>query len=244
MTRQFVAWAASIISLLLVSITCIAQGSYTLEPIQIPAGLPPALAGILETQGNRLRDPQGESVCEVWWRKVIPAQPAPTKQPGVIYGSLTPGALLGVLFFPTENEDSRDQKLKPGFYTMRYAQLSDNEPQKSGNSNLDVAVLSPAEADTRYDQILKFDDLISLSRRASRTKQAAAMSLLPVNDMYKASPAVVADDRGFCALQVRIRTQIASENSPSELRVAILLVTPPSELGVSEDCTRRSCLWF
>lgn len=233
MKHMLAACAGSILSLSVLTTPCIAQGSFKIEPVRSPADLPPALLGLLDPQGTRLLDPQGQPVCDVWWRKVIPAQLAAPKQPRVLYGTLAPGALLGVLFFPTENEDSRDQKLKPGFYTMRYAQIADDESQSSVNSYVDAALLSPAEADTRYDQTLKLDELLRLSRRASGTKQPAVMNLVPVSEMYKRSPAVVADDQGSCTLQVRVHTQAAPESAQSELRLAILLVTPAKEVGGS-----------
>jgi hypothetical protein len=196
-----------------------------------------------------LLDPQGSSVVTmvngvkttamtVWWRKSVPTLAKPIAGPDILYGSFQVGALVGVLNFPPEStadfrEDSRDQKLQPGFYTMRYAQMpSDNSPEDASPYR-DFVLLSPVSLDTDYSKILSLDDLIKLSDRASNTKHPAVISLVPVNEAYKTRPGIVSDDTGRCTLQVKLHGKTPDGKMKSDLQLAIVLITPTRESGGS-----------
>lgn len=112
----------------------IAQEPFTIQSARLPASaaLPSALRESLQTEGTRLItyvNGLETTVCEVWWSKVVSTE-AKTVAAADAYGNLRVGALLGVLYFPNENEDSRDQKIRRGFYTMRYAHIPQDSVHK------------------------------------------------------------------------------------------------------------------
>jgi hypothetical protein len=195
---------------------------------------PQSVAEALDPQGVRLLAPDGKPVCEIWWSKAVRGR-APAHAPSdVLYGSVQEGAFLGVLHFITlEAEDFRDQKLKPGFYTLRYALLPADSSHADVSSHRDFALLVPLRADTDLSEPLALEALIKLSRLASRTAHPAVMSLVPVNPAYKKLPAVVADDQGNCTLQLRVHQAAAIDVQAHEIELAILLVTAPKEEGGS-----------
>ncbi len=225
------------ISLLAFGSPASAQADYVLQPSPSLASLnvPAALADHLNSEGSRLVRTVGganDAICDVWWVKSVPAKKPATSASGVLYGDLQTGALVGLLhFMNSDAEDSRDQKLKPGFYTMRYVQFPPDNSEIGSSQYSDFLLLSPMTADWQVTKVLSFDEVVRLSRIATGTGHPALMSLVPVNPAYKRLPAVVADDVGNCAVQASLREE--SEAGPRDLKLALLLLTPPKEEGGS-----------
>src|SRR5215472_4196287 len=91
-----------------------AQAEFTLEPSPALATLriPSSLVDRLDPQGSRIIH-RKDTVCDVWWLKSLPAVLSTSSAPDLLYGSLQPGTLVGLLqFISTDAEDFRDQKLK------------------------------------------------------------------------------------------------------------------------------------
>jgi len=235
MTRR--KWAAAILLIGAFSVCAAparAQAEFTLQPspalstLQVPA----ALADRLDPQGSRIIH-RKDTVCDVWWLKSLPAVASTNSQPDLLYGSLQPGSLVGLLeFISPSAEDFRDQKLKPGLYTMRYAQIPQDGNHMGVSEYRDFVLLSPLSADTQLDKTLSFDDLVNLSRKSAGTGHPAVISLTPPNPAYKKLPALVQDDQGNCSLQVDLRESPTS-GPAQDVKLAILLVTAPKELGGS-----------
>lgn len=211
-----------------------AQAEFTLQPspalstLQIPA----ALADRLDPQGSRIIHRQ-DTICDIWWLKSLPAVPSTGSEPDILYGTLQPGTLVGLLQFITpQAEDARDQKLKPGLYTMRYAQIPEDGNHMGVSQYRDFVLLSPLSADTQLDKVLAFDDLVNLSRKAAGTGHPAVISLGPANPAYKKLPALLQDDQGNCSLQVDLQENPPA-GAPQDVKLAILLVTAPKESGGS-----------
>jgi hypothetical protein len=222
---------SSLCLMLLVSAICAAP-AWGIEPYQfdavepkVSAQLPQGVADHLDSNGallytysNGLRTP----FCEVFWAKAVMLQGAHSKSSRFTYGDLKPGSFVGVIHFLPEaadefREDFHDQKLKPAFYTMRYALTSDADAH-------DVVLLSPAGLDSDAGRVLPPDQLMRLSRMASRTQQPAVMSLVPAEISDKDSPNVRTSDDGTCILQVKLHAQTGG--SAEELDFAIIVVKP------------------
>jgi hypothetical protein len=211
-----------------------AQADYSLEPSPPLASLhlPAALANRLHEQGSRLVRTAGgahDPICDVWWVKATPAAQPPSTGAGILYGKLRKGAVVGVLrFLNADAEDSRDQKLKPGGYTMRYAQVLPGNEETGSAEYRDFLLLIPVAEDRQVTTALSDAEMTRLSIVATGTRLPALLSLVPPNPAYKRLPAVVADDVGNCSLQVSLRDEAGSEFS-----LSLLLVTPLKEEGGS-----------
>ena len=235
MTRQ--KWAAaSLVMAALVTFPTLspAQAEFTLEqsPALATLQVPGALADRLDPQGSRIIH-RKDVVCDVWWLKSLAGAPSTSSQPDLLYGSLQPGTLVGLLqFISPQAEDFRDQKLKPGLYTMRYAQIPQDGNHMGVSEYRDFILLSPLSADTQLDKTLPFDDLVNLSRKATGTGHPAVISLGPPNPAYKKLPALLQDDQGNCSLQVDLHESPTTGSAP-DVKLAILLVTAPKESGGS-----------
>jgi len=182
-----------------------AFGQYKAANLGTLPDVPNSLQGLLDPQGARVVDGQGSTVCEIWLRKSVPANPNPSSSSDVLYVTLAEGTFLGVLHFPAQGADFRGQAIKAGYYTLRYALIPQDGNHMGVNPYRDVVVLGPASADSTPETGLKFDGLVKLSRQASGTPHPALLVLGQVNgDSF---PSVVKDDQGHWNLQVKLHGQ-------------------------------------
>jgi hypothetical protein len=171
------------------------------------------------TYSNGLKMP----ICEIFWARAVLVEDRSSLSGKLTYQDLKPGSLIGVIhFLPEASEDFRedfhDQKLSPGYYTMRYDITSDADAH-------DLVLLSPVRVDGDAERILASDQLRRLSRMASRTQQPAVMSLVTTEVSDNDSPSVRMDDEGTCILQVNLHA--ASHSGPAKkLALAILVAKP------------------
>ncbi len=225
-----------------VAVSAVAQEPYSAESVTAKADayLPQSLVDGLNPVGSRLVTTSNGlpvTVCEVWWAKSVSTQKSSDSSKEVLYGNLRPGELVGVIHFMAQTsedyrEDFRDQKLRAGYYTMRYAIMPKDSEHKDVNPYRDFVVLSPVSVDRDPNKELSMEELMRSSHFASRSKHPAIMSLVPADPARKEAVAVRTDDTGGCVLQVHLHTR-AAKGEMAEQAVAIVLVTPSKENGAS-----------
>jgi hypothetical protein len=218
--------------LLAASLVTAQEIPFSLQSADMPADMPKALVGLLNPEGVRLMTTDNglqKIACEVWFSKTVAAKVG-SGSSNSPYTNLQVGALVGVLRFIEEGEDSRDQKLKPGFYTLRYARVG---VDLGTGQPADGVVVSPTSADIHVGESLPLEELTRISKLGSRTKNPAVMTLLPFNAAYKSFPSIVADDQGNCILQVKLQVQAAGSQKTDSMPIALLLITPEREDGDS-----------
>src|ERR1700733_2652805 len=79
--------------------------------------LPKNLSDALDPQGMRLSSTANNTrtaLCDIWWAKQVDGQKATGDAPDVLYGTLKPGAFLGVISLLGYREDFRHHMMKPG----------------------------------------------------------------------------------------------------------------------------------
>jgi hypothetical protein len=214
------------------AINAISAWGVETEPLSIEPVAPHASTSSLQETVDNL-DPRGSllftsnglkiRICKVFGGKTAVAQDRPPVSGDAFYRTLKPGALLdvihfGVIHFLAEasedcREDFHDQKLRPSYYTMRYAARPDSD-------TVDFVLLSPLSMDRDPSRVLPIEELIRLSRSASHTKQPAVMGLVPID--------LGGDD--FPGLKTE-------SGSTQELALAIVVITPKKQ---QEDHRDRS----
>lgn len=209
------------------------QGYYAIEPAPLKSSVPfpAALRNSLDPQGTRLiasPDDEKTTLCELWFSKTVSAYSKAAGPVDASYGNLQKGTLLGVVYFPAPSTDARGQKLRPGYYTMRYVQMPQNKAHETVIAYPDFVALSPAASDVKSHETLPLNILLPLSRRASRTRHPAVMSLVPVNPGYSEFPGILPDETGQAVLQVKIKVRIGNK-APEELKLGIVLVPTPKQ---------------
>src|SRR5207253_5746935 len=174
-----------------VSLVCAAQNG-KVETI----GLPPepdllqSVRQVLEPKGYRVALDDGSVACELWLRKSVPSQPKKDVQ-GAIYTELGESTLVGVLHFPQASTDYRGQAIPAGFYTLRYELMPNDGNHLGAAPSRDFLLLVPAGSDPDPNATSKFQELVALSRGATKTKHPGVLSLVqppgggPVPAAYK-----------------------------------------------------------
>ena len=86
----------------------------------LPADLPPALHDAIRSEALEVKSGSGV-LCDIWLRKEVPVAATPSQELGVTFGQIPEGTLLGVMRIAADTTDYRNQKVKAGLYTLRYA---------------------------------------------------------------------------------------------------------------------------
>jgi hypothetical protein len=166
--------------LLFVSVASLALAAQTgkIEPIGAvtDSRVAEGVKKVLEPKGYRVSLDDGSAVCEIWLRNKIPAQPK-KDSPGALYSQLAESALVGVISFPQATTDYRGQNIPKGAYTLRYELIPNDGNHLGVAPNRDFVLLVPAASDDNPDATFKFDELVSLSRKATGTKHPGPLSL-------------------------------------------------------------------
>ena len=145
----------------------------------------------LDTKGYRVLLDDGSVACEIWLRSKITAQ-AKKDSPGALYTQLAESTLVGVISFPQATTDYRGQNIRKGTYSLRYELIPNDGNHLGVAPNRDFVLLVPVSSDDKPDATFKFDELISLSRKATGTKHPGPLSL--VEPESGTAPAISKDD--------------------------------------------------
>ena len=189
-------------------LSCVALGAafslfaqdYKLEPISSgPPDVPAAIAGAIQTRGYRVVGPKGPW-CEIWFRKSIPPGPKPTDDS--IAFAISQGTLLGVLRFPGQGADRRDQVIKPGVYTLRYSNYPVDGAHQGVAPQRDFALMTPIANDTDPNAAPDFNTLVQWSIKASGTTHPAVLSI--ETPMGKTFPTLGKEGESDWSLSVKI----------------------------------------
>ena len=165
------------------------------------AGVPEPVRTLLDPHGYRVRLDDNSIAAELWFRKDLPAQPK-KETPDVIFDRLSESVLVGVLHFPQGSSDYRGQAVPAGYYTLRYELIPSDGNHLGVAPSRDFLLLVPASVDPGPDKALKFQELVALSRQASRSKHPTPLSLVPAEG---AAPSVSKDDQDHIIFSTAIK---------------------------------------
>jgi len=179
------------------------------------AGVPEPVRQVLEAKGYRVLLDGSAIAAELWFRKDMPAQPK-KETADVIYDRIAESTLVGVLHFPQAASDYRGQPVPAGFYTLRYALIPNDGNHLGVAPSRDFLLMIPASSDPGSEKVLKFQELVALSRQASRTKHPAPLSMLQPEG--GAAPAVSKDDQDHYIFSAGIKL-----SSGEEMPVALVV---------------------
>ena len=177
--------------------------------------VPEAIRQALAPKGVRILADIQSPAIEIWFRKVVPAQPK-NASADTIYDRLAESTLLGVIYFSQPSQDYRGQTVPAGFYALRYALMPNDGNHLGVAPSRDFLLLIPASADPGPEKILKFQELVALSRQASGTKHPAPLSLVAAEG--GATPAISKDDEGHVIFVTQVHL-----SSDEEMPLALVV---------------------
>lgn len=182
--------------------TAAAQSSYTATTLSQapPTELSAAVRGVLGGQAIEVKDAKGV-LCDIWLRKDIPTVAPPGMTLGIVYPQIAPGTLVGAVRFPAQVIDFRDQRIKPGVYTLRYELNPVNGNHQGVAPQRDFLLLGPPADDTTTDT-LAFKPLVKLSKETTTHNHPSVWSLMPDDGAPAKLPAVAPQDSDNGTIQV------------------------------------------
>ena len=146
-----------------------------------PEGASEDVVAALDTNGFRVLK-GGEVIGEFWLRPELPLQEPASTELGVGFGQLQEGTLIGLVHYPLDWSDYKDNQVAAGVYTLRYGVQPADGNHMGVSLYRDFLLLTPAGSDTDPDQTYSHDDLADHSSEASEGQHPAALSLFPVYD--------------------------------------------------------------
>jgi hypothetical protein len=158
----------------------------------VPAWVTPQL----EAQGYRVALSDGTVVGDIWFRKDLPG--------------LKPATLVGVMTFAAPATDFRKQAIKPGTYTLRYAEMPNDGDHLGAAPTSTFLLLSPAALDVRAADDLTFKELTKMSARTNGTNHPSPLYLADVS-AQKEFPAIGTNQYGHEVFYVKLKTASGAE---------------------------------
>ena len=151
-------------------------GDYSVEVLK--DGAPPAVAeavrAVLGPSGLRVLE-AGKPALDFWFRAALLTVEAKPEK-GVRYGTLKPGALVGVVRVHDGATDFRAQKVAAGVYTLRYAVQPDDGDHQEMTEARDFLLLSAAADDLSPDT-MELKPLVKQSAKLNGKKHPGVMFL-------------------------------------------------------------------
>jgi len=150
---------------------------FAVEPLQeaAPADVAEAVRKELAPAASRvLRG--GKPFVDFWFRSTLPTGDA-RGGPGVLYGTLKPTGLVGVVRVHGGGSDFKGQKFPAGDYTMRYGVQPEDGDHQGVTESRDFLLLCPAASDPSADP-LDPKELIKRSARINGKKHPAVLYLV------------------------------------------------------------------
>src|SRR5262249_49496000 len=145
-------------------------------------------------------------------------------QGAVLFPVLAEGELIGVLRFPGEGHDYRDQTIAKGVYTLRYGLQPVNGDHLGVSTYRDYALLVPAAKDKALADLPQ-KRLELQSAESAGTSHPAVLMLLAAPAGSKAEPSMVHDETlNTWGSVVPLSLVLKGQSSPVLLPVQLILV--------------------
>jgi len=167
-----------------------------------PAELPAALRDVVAADGLEVKG-VGGVLCDIWLRKEVPVAVAPSQELGVTFGQIAEGTLIALMRIGTDTTDYRNQKVKAGLYTLRYALAPVDGNHQGIAPQRDFALLSPVSEDPDPATITR-DVALKRSAKTTGTKHPSVWSLWPGDDSAGAPALKFQDDSQAWLLTFRL----------------------------------------
>src|SRR5581483_1731886 len=206
-----------------------------MEPVKLgrPRGISASILQAVNHDGVLVYaywDDRKMPIFEIFRANSVTVQPGPASKADQVQAHLRPGTFVGVIhLLPTANEDYREdshyQKLKVGYYTMRYGLAPDLDEDNPSEVE-QVVFLTPTDYDSSPARIRDEGMLLRLSRKASHTNRPAVMNLATVDETRNDEFTLRNDDSGASILQLKLPSKAKPYAPSKEMPLAITLVSP------------------
>ena len=199
---------------------------YTIKTANTPAPkeLSEPIQKLLADTSVQLLDGAGKPICEVWFRKELPAEATPEQiKTGVTYREVKQTEILGAIQFHKDWSDYRKQKIKAGVYTMRLAfQPTDGKHTADISDYQEFALVISAKADTKA-ALMEAKALHDKSGDSLDLAHPGVFMLVP-NTKPGPDPRLVANPKNHWVLNSKCNLLVAGKATGTSIGIGLNLV--------------------
>ena len=216
---------------LLVAFLCVigtsakAADAYTIKQAATPPPkeLSEAIRNLLTNKSIQLQSDKGGVICEVWFRKEVPAKATPEQvKNGLTYRELEESTVLGAIRFDQQATDYRKQKIKPGVYTLRLGfQPMDGDHMGTAPYS-EFCLLVPANLDEKPD-LIETKELRELSAKSVGSSHPGVLLLYP-NEKPEDAPKLVNKGSDTWVLNLKEPASAGDQKMPASLGIGLTLI--------------------
>ena len=215
--------------LLLVAVPAPAdEAKYTIKTTknEPPKEVKEPIRKLLEAQSVEFLDDKGAVICEVWFRKEVPATATAAQiKNGLTYrDNIKETTVLGAIQFHQEGRDFRKQKIKAGVYTLRLGFQPMDGDHMGTAPNPEFCLLVPADKDADPTPV-EAKQLHENSKDASGTSHPAVLLLFP-NESPKDETKLTSKDGGTWVLERKQPVSAGDQKAVIGLGLTLVGVSP------------------
>jgi hypothetical protein len=199
-------WIAAV-SLLSLSLLWAADAHYSIKATSMspPKEIHDPIRRLLSEKSIQVLDDKGNSLCELWFCKEVPAKATPEQvKNGLTYRELEESTVLGAVRFNQQASDYRKQKVKPGVYTLRLGFQPMDGDHMGTAPYPEFCLLVPAKLDEKPD-IVEAKELRELSAKAIGGSHPGVFLLFPID---KPEDAPKLDNKGSNTWVVTVKEPV------------------------------------
>ena len=176
-----------------------------------------------EPPSIQLLDPAGKTVCEVWFRKEIPAEATPEQvKNGLTYREVKQSEVVGAIRFDQDWRDYRKQKVKAGTYTLRLGYQPMDGDHTGSSEFQDFLLVLDAAKDTKPD-LMDAKHMIETSAKSIGTGHPGVFMLFPT-EKPGAAPTLAAMPKNHWVLQTKEDVTVAGKKTGTSLGIGLTRV--------------------
>lgn len=173
--------AGAVLVLFLGSSYVLAQEKYSVKTVKQapPKAVQASVAKLLSDQCAQVQDSAGTTICEVWFRKEVPANATAGQiKNGITYRELPQTEILGVVQFSDDYRDYRKQRVKKGTYTMRLG-FQPQDGDHVGASPFQEFIVVVDAAKEKDAKLIEPEEMIQKSQKSIGTGHPGVFMLIP-----------------------------------------------------------------
>jgi hypothetical protein len=222
-------WAVVLLLLTTAPAWC-AKAKHTIKVIKAdpPKELKESISKLLGDQSVQFLDPKGSVICQLWFRKEVPAEATAEQiKTGLTYRELKETTLLGAVKFSQTWKDYRKKTIKPGVYTLRLGFQPMDGFHMGVSTHQEFCLLVAAGMDTKPDT-MELKTLQQLSIKSMGVTHPGVLMLFP-NDKPKATPQFVGKGENHWVLNVKLDVVVGGKKTPGGLGLGMTLIGEAAE---------------
>ncbi len=174
-----------------------------------PKELDASIRAKLQSKAVQLLDGE-KPVYEFWFSAELPLLSKPASA-GKALDAIKQATLLGAVAVSRDQRDYRDDELRAGVYTMRFA-LQPQDGNHLGTSEFNYfAVLTPAKIDNKLDGISDYKALVKASSKETSTDHPVILSLRPASSDQGDIPQLNTPAPDHKSVRVKVPAKAADE---------------------------------